>query len=44
MLASEPELTESVREAIVEAVRSGILTEARINEAYERILSVKETD
>lgn len=42
MLSSRPEYAESTITAIVEAVQSGTLSEARINEAYRRVRLLKQ--
>ncbi len=41
MLAAEPERTDATYKAILDAVRDGTLTEAKINRAYERVTQLK---
>ena len=42
MLAAEPEYASSTIQAVITAVESGELAEERINEAYERVILLKE--
>lgn len=42
MLSSRPEYAAGTITAIMEAVQSGSLSEARINEAYKRVMSLKQ--